>query len=83
MFDVVIINIVLMFAIYMILQQCVHPGSMTTVGTRIERLDLAEVVHMLLEASPVAVPFATLEAAKIHLTALPDLWGQCAAVESH
>lgn len=70
-----------MLAIDVILEQRVHPGPMTAVGTRIERLDLTEVVHVLLQASPVAVTLVALETAEIQFAVLPDLGWQCAAVE--
>lgn len=62
-----------MLANNMILQQSRYPGSMTAVWAGIERFHLAEEVHMLSQATPVAVPFRALETPKLVLAASPNV----------
>ena len=68
-----------MLAHDVVLEQRVDPRAMAAERTRIERLYLAEIIHVLLQAAPVAVLLAAFEAAKVTLAAAPDLRRQRAA----
>lgn len=68
-----------MFADDVILEQSWYPGPMGTIRAGIERLHLAEEVHVLPQAAPVAVPLITLQAAQIVLTTSPNVAWQFVA----
>lgn len=55
----------------MILQQGIHSRPMTAVWTLKDRLNLAEVVHVFLQATPVAVVLAALQATQVDFALSP------------
>lgn len=52
---------------------------MGTVWAGVERFHLAEVIHVLPQAAPVAVSFGALDAAQLDFAAPPDLTWQLVA----
>lgn len=71
-----------MLAKNVILQQGGYPGSVGTVWAGEERFHLAEVVHVLSQATPVAVPFRALDATQLVLAAFPNVTRQSVTEES-
>lgn len=71
-----------MLANNVILQQGGYPGPVGTVRAGIERFHLAEEVHVLSQAAPVAVSFRALETPQLVLAASPNVARQSIAEES-
>lgn len=65
-----------------VLKQGRYSGPVRAVGARVERLHLAEKIHVLPEAPPVAVLLGALEADQLVLAASPNVAWQLVA-EQH
>lgn len=66
----------IMFGHNMILQQSGYSRSVRTMWAGIERLHLTEVIHVPFQASPVAVSFVALDAAKFFSAVYPNVTWQ-------
>ena len=76
--DTAVISVLL---VDVILQESVHARAMRAVGTLKERLHLAEVVHVFLQAAPVAEDLTALQTAAADLALAPHLARQSATIE--
>lgn len=65
-----------------VLQQSGYPSSVVAIRAGIERFHLAEEIHVLPQAAPVAIPFRAFEAPQLFLAAVPNVTRQSVAEES-